>query len=175
VTRRRGEALYRDCIEPKVQCKIGWMFWGSISELYSKGPGLFWEKDWGTISSESYCQHIVPVLAQYIDRTRLILMQDNAKGHAAKATLQYMRECNLIPIYWPANSPDLNPIESLSDKMKDYIEEKYPEIHRSYPRLKAAVCEAWNSITEEDIQDLIKSMHNRCQAVIDADGWHTKD
>jgi ketohexokinase/beta-glucosidase len=175
VTRRRGEALHRDCVEPKVQRKIGWMFWGSISGLYGKGPGLFWEKDWGTITSESYCQHIVPILAQYIDRTRLILMQDNAAGHAAKATLQHMREHNLIPIYWPANSPDLNPIETLWDKIKDYyIQEKYPDIHRSYPRLRAAVCEAWNSITEEDIQDLIKSMHNRCQAVIDAEGWHTK-
>jgi transposase len=101
-------------------------------------------------------------------------MQDNAKGHAAKATKQYMRECGLVPIFWPANSPDLNPIESLWDKIKDYIDKQYPEIHGSYPRLKAAVFEAWNSITEEDIQDLIKSMHDRCQAVIDADGWHTK-
>ena len=89
------------------------MFWGSISGAYSKGPGLFWEKNWESISSESYCQHIVPVLAQYIDRTRLILIQDNAKGHAAIATKQYMRECGLVPILWPANSPDLNPIETL--------------------------------------------------------------
>lgn len=85
-----------------------------------------------------------------------------------------MREYNLIPIFWPANSPDLNPIETLWDKIKDYIQEKYPDIYRSYLRLKAAVCEAWNSIIEEDIRDLIKSMHNRCQAVIDAEGWHTK-
>lgn len=65
------------------------MFWGSISGAYSKGPGLFWEKNWGSISSKSYYQYIVPVLAQYIDRTKLILIQDNAKGHAAMATKQY--------------------------------------------------------------------------------------
>ena len=108
----------------------------------------------------------MPVLAHYIDRTLLILIQDNAKGYTTKATLQYIREHNLIPIFWPASSPDLNPW----DKIKDYIQEKYPNIHSSYPRLREAVCEAWNSITEEDIQDLIKSMHNRCQAVIDAAG-----
>jgi hypothetical protein len=37
VTRRPGEALYRDCVEPKEQRKIGWMFWGCISGLYGKG------------------------------------------------------------------------------------------------------------------------------------------
>ena len=77
-------------------------------------------------------------------------------------------------MFWPANSPNLNLIETLQDKIKDYIKEKYPEIHSSYPRLRATVCEAWNSIIEEDIQGLIKPMHDRCQAVIDAEGWHTK-
>jgi hypothetical protein len=48
------------------------------------------------------------------------------------------------------------------------------DIHASYPRLRTAVCEAWNSITEEDIKYLIKSIHDRCQAVINAEGWHTK-
>ena len=81
-----------------------------------------------------------------------------------------MREHSLIPIYWPANSPEWNLIEILWDEIKEI----YPDIHRSHPRLRVAVCEEWNSITEEDIQDLIKSMHNRCQAVIDAEGWHTK-
>jgi hypothetical protein len=66
----------------------------------------------------------------------------------------------------------LNPIETLWDMMKDYIQEKYPEIHTKYTQLREAVWEAWNSISEEDIKDLIKTMPARCQAVIDADGWH---
>ena len=40
-------------------------------------------------------------------------MQDNAGAHAAKDTLVEMRVQGLIPIYWPANSPDLNPIETV--------------------------------------------------------------
>lgn len=58
--------------------------------------------------------------------------------------------------------------------MKDYIEEQYPDVHRSYSRLREAVIEAWNSITLEQIQELIGTMHERCQAVIDARGGHTK-
>ena len=86
VTRRKGEALHKDCVEPRVSKKIGWMFWGAISGRYGKGPGLFWEKKWGTISEKSYCEHIVPVLEDYVRRTGLVMMQDNATGHVAKGT-----------------------------------------------------------------------------------------
>ena len=101
-------------------------------------------------------------------------MQDNAKPHSAKATLEYMNQRGLIPIFWPSNSPDLNPIETLWDMMKDYIQEKHPDIHTKYAQLRTTVWEAWSSISEEDIRDLIRTMPARCQAVIEAEGWHTK-
>jgi transposase len=78
------------------------------------------------------------------------------------------------PIYWPPNSPDLNPIETLWDKMKDWIQEHYPEVHRSYKRLRNAVQEAWDAITHERIKELIKEMPARCKAVIKAQGAHIK-
>jgi hypothetical protein len=101
-------------------------------------------------------------------------VQDNASGHAVKDTLVYLASFGLRPIYWPANSPDLNPIEDIWEKMKDYIEEHNLEIHRSCPKLRAAVIEAWNAIVHEDILDLIKSMPDRCRAVIAGEGWHTE-
>jgi len=105
---------------------------------------------------------------------RLIFIQDNARGYASKEALEYIRQVGLIPIFWPANSPDLNPIETVWDWIKDYIQERYPQIYRSYKRLREAVIEAWNSITDKQVKDLVKGMHDRCQAVIDADGGHTK-
>jgi transposase len=89
-------------------------------------------------------------------------MQDNAGGHTARDTLAFMAERGLVPIFWPALSPDLNPIKTLWDRIKDIIEEKDPEIYRSYPKLRAAIIEAWNSITDEEVRDLIRSMHDRC-------------
>lgn len=174
VTRRPGEELHRDCTEPKIQRKIGWMFWGCISGLYGKGLGVFWEKQWGTITSDSYLQRIAPLVQQYALHRGLVYMQDNASGHSAKATVQGLETMGIKPIFWPAKSPDLNPIETLWDRIKDYIQEKYPQAHRSYPKLKTAVLEAWDSITNEEVIELIASMPARCKAVIEAEGWHTK-
>ena len=174
VTRRPGEELHRDYVELKEQRKIGWMFWGCISGLYGKGPGIFWEKDWGSITSASYLEHIVPTLEVYMLPRGLIFIQDNASSHSANATIAELQRRGLNPIFWPAKSPDLNPIETLWNRIKDYIQEKYPQIYRSYPQLKAAVLEAWESITDDEVIELIKSMPARCRAVINAGSWHTK-
>jgi transposase len=38
-------------------------------------------------------------------------MQDGAPGHAAAETMQELHERGIYPIFWPAYSPDLNPID----------------------------------------------------------------
>jgi len=101
-------------------------------------------------------------------------MQDNALGYVANDTIIYMATKGLYYIFWLANSPNFNSIEDECEKMKKYIEEKYPEIHRSCKTLREVVKEAWNAVAYENIIDLIKSMLDRCKAVIAAGGWHTE-
>ena len=48
VTRRVGEEWNETCIVDKYPKKSGWMFWGGFNGQ-TKGPCLFWEKEWGTI------------------------------------------------------------------------------------------------------------------------------
>jgi transposase len=43
----------------------------------------------------------------------LRFMQDNAPGHTAGITREDLRERGIYPIFWPAFSPDLNPIETI--------------------------------------------------------------
>jgi hypothetical protein len=116
----------------------------------------------------------MPIIVDYISRGGLIFIQDNTGGHAARDTLVFMREYGLIPIFWPAFLPNLNPIKTLWDRIKDIIEQKDPEIYRSYLRLRAAIIEAWNSIIDEEIRALIGTMYDRYQAIINANGWYTK-
>ena len=44
----------------------------------------------------------------------------------------------------------------------------------NYKTLRKAVTEAWEAIGKIQLDDLIDSMHARCQAVIDVDGKATK-
>jgi ketohexokinase/beta-glucosidase len=108
------------------------MFWGCFNGV-TKGPGIFWEKDWGWIGQESYCAHIVPIIDGWMRiNPGLQLMQDGAPGHAAGDTQVDLKERGITPLFWPAFSLDLNPIETVWNWMKDYIEAKYPEEDCTY-------------------------------------------
>lgn len=102
-------------------------------------------------------------------------MQDNASSHAGRRTQEVLRQLGIHPIFWPAFSPDLNPIESLWDLIKDWITGKYiMEDLKNYKTLRKALSEAWQSIGQAQLDHLIESMPARCAAVIAAKGEHTK-
>ena len=102
-------------------------------------------------------------------------MQDGAPGHASQNTIHELAERGIYPISWPAFSPDLNPIEMVWNWMKDWIQERYPEDHQlSYDALREVVRAAWEAVPESFLSGLIESMQARCQAVIEAEGGHTK-
>ncbi len=151
------------------------MFWGTISIRYGRHKGIFWEKDWETINEGSYSGIIIPLVQEILqEHPDLQFQQANAPAHSGLFTKEVLQSVGIIPIFWPANSPDLNPIKTVWNEMKDYIQKHYPETHWSLRRLQQEVQEAWESITHERIKELIRSMPDRCQAVIDARGGDTK-
>jgi transposase len=154
------------------------MFWGCFHG-YTKGPSLFWEKDWGSIREETYRAKIIPLVDGWIQLKRhegvpLIFMQDSAPSHVARGTIQDLEERGIICMRWPAFSPDLNPIEMVWNWMKDWIQERYDDTLRGSDALREAIIAAWNAVTEAYLNELLESMPARCQAVIDANGLHTR-
>jgi transposase len=152
------------------------MFWGSFYGSIKAGS-VFWEKKWGTITQHTYKEHIIPLLVETTtEHSGLLFMQDNAPAHAAKSVIQELKRLGITVMTWPAYSPDLNPIETLWNWMKDWIHWHYTEdqLKNSYDKLKQAVYNAWNAIPESLLASIIDTMHERCQDVINADGGHTK-
>lgn len=123
----------------------------------------------------SYSEHVIPIIHGWTSlHPELEVMQDNASGHAAKATIAEMQERGIRMVEWPAYSPDLNPIETVWDWMKDWIDEQYGEKKLNYNQLRIAVKDAWDAVPGDFLNKLIEDMPNRCKAVIAAKGKITK-
>jgi transposase len=103
----------------------------------------------------------------------MVLMQDGAPGHSAEYTMQELRDRNITVISWLTYSPDLNPIETLWNRMKDTLQAQYPD-KMTYDQLRAAVKAVWDAIPDDDVRALIRTMRQRCEAVIVANGLHTR-
>ena len=76
-------------------------------------------------------------------------------------------------LLWPAQSPDLNPIEHLWDYIKKKLGE-YEQPPKGMLELWERIQEEWNKIPKEVCQNLIESMPRRVADVIKAKGGNTK-
>jgi hypothetical protein len=101
-----------------------------------------------------------------------MLMEDGATGHKAKLSASFLAQSKIDKIpNWPPQSPDLNPIENVWKVLKTNIQELY------HPKLvnemKEALKQAWEDFPREVLLDILASMPNQMQAVIDACGGPT--
>lgn len=89
----------------------------------------------------------------------MLFMHDNAKPHASRHTAEEMTARGITVIPWPPYSPDLNPIEKVWNKMKDYLQQKWPQVSTSYDVNRRRVTEAWNEVGRPFLRDQIESIH----------------
>ena len=179
ITRQPGEEILTDCIVERIRHLKGWMFWGAFCGD-DKGPSLVWDKAWGSINATTYQEHTVPIIDGYVRLLKLQgkddvqFMQDGAPGHSASETRQLLQSLGIILIFWPAFSPDLNPIETLWGLMKDWIDKHYPEPTANYDYIHERVIAAWAAIGSETLNSILDTMKERCEDVIRVKGSHTR-
>ena len=103
----------------------------------------------------------------------LIYQQDNAPCHKAKVVMKWFEKRKVPLLPWPAQSPDLNPIEHLWDELDRRVRAHNP-IPSNLTELKVVLQEEWVKIPPPVYQKLILSMKNRVAAVIAAKGAPTR-
>ena len=183
VTRHAQEEFHEDCLVPKFQNKNSVMIWGAICGASggTTSPVVVWQKqDWGNINAQTYCEHVIsPVLYPYwYDVSQeegfwCYVLEDGASAHRAKATQAVRDEYGMESLIWVASSPDLNPIEAIWRKIKVRLN-KRADRATTAEGVCRQIQEEWAKLTRSEILELVDSMPDHIQAVIAANGGHTK-
>ncbi len=171
VWRKGGEAHSPSCLKSSVKFAQSVMISGAMSSA-GVGPLCFLKTNVTAPVYQIFLEHfMLPSADQLFKDADLIFQQDLAPVHTAKSTKSWLSDHGVDVLDWPANSPDLNPIENLWGIVKRKMRNKRP---KNADELKAAVKETWASIPPQQCHKLITSMPRRIEAVIKAKGAPTK-
>ncbi len=157
----------------EVQCEVSIlkvMIWATMPSA-GVGPLCFLKS---TVNAAIYPDILEHFMLSSADKlygdADFIFQQDLAPAYTAKGTKIWFNDHGVTVLDWPANSPDLNPIENLCGIVKRKMRDTRPN-NEDY--LKAAIKATWASITPEQCHRLIFSMPCRIDAVIHAKGGPT--
>ncbi|GFY12692.1 transposable element Tcb1 transposase [Trichonephila clavipes] len=92
-------------------------------------------------------------------------------GSGANLVDEFLESEDIKRIPWPANSPDLNPIENLWDYLGRAIARRHPP-PRDVNGLKTALLEEWSLIPQTVINNVISSLKTRCDMCVRVRGDH---
>ncbi len=171
VWRKCGEAQNPCCLKSSVKFPQSVMIWAAMSSA-GVGPLCFLKSTVNAAIYQEILEHyMLPSADKLYGDADFIFQQDLTPAHTAKGTKSWFNDHGVTVLDWPANSPDMNPIENLwgfvKRKMRDTRLNNADE-------LKATVKETWASIPPQQCHKLITSMPRRIEAVIKAKGAPTK-
>ncbi len=171
VWRKSGEAQNPCCLKSSVKFPQSVMIWAAMSSA-GVGPLCFLKSTVNAAIYQEILEHfMLPSADKLYGDADFIFQQDLAPAHTAKGTKSWFNDHGVTVLDWPANSPDLNPIENLWGIVKRKMRDTRPN---NADELKATVKETWASIPPQQCHKLIASMPRRIEAVIKAKGAPSK-
>ena len=105
--------------------------------------------------------------AQNMYRKGWHLQQDNNLKHISHIAKKFIAENRIHMIDWPSNSPDLNLIKNVWQIIKNNVEKRMPQ---NVDELARFMVEEWEAIPQEVVNNLISSMKDRCESVLEKNG-----
>jgi hypothetical protein len=194
VFRKPGEELKEDCLNRSVKSgRVCIMVWASFTaHSVSKLVVLSRSGQRAEEYMETLMEGLIPFIASMfplpdpetlniIEPQRFVFMHDNAPCHKPASVQALLGKYHIPVMTWPAQSPDLNPIENLWKDFKARFHKRFIELGLRHSASKEAIKrfgellkETWESQGLELAQALVKSMPQRVLAVIEAKGGSTK-
>jgi len=161
------------------------------------GPGPLIVCDAGNINADRYLEILKDGVVTFVDKLlevppgadsvvvagddTFLFMHDNAPCHTATKVKKFLDKRRIPTMKWPAQSPDLNPIENLWTDFKERFHARCaylgikPSTHSEVlEKCVDILRELWREQGTELIMKLIESMPRRVAAVIAAREGHTK-
>ena len=106
------------------------------------------------------------------------MVEDNAPYHKGVLNKTITSSYGVRKLQFPANTPDLNPIENVSHIFKQRLRKRFAEDEQARPHTEDALWEAmreeWDAIPQSTIDRLVDGMPRRIVAVVDSNGSHIK-
>ena len=173
VRRRQGEEYKPECILPTIKHPPSLMIWGCMA---AHGVGRFHIVD-GMMNGTKYRMVLEEKMLRsardlFADGSPWFFQDDNAPCHRAKLVKKWLEDNGVTRIDWPAQSPDLNPIENLWHRIGVIVSREKPKTKRE---LTECLIAAWHRvITPAELEKLVSSMPRRIAAVIANKGWPSK-
>jgi transposase len=152
----------------------GLMVWGCMT---SKGVGYLCKIE-GIMDQHLYKTILEEDLNETmefyeLDPQEVIFQHDNDPKHKSKSVQKWLSEQEFDVLPWPAQSPDLNPIEHLWSEVKRKLN-KFSSPPKGILELWERIQVTWNEISPQTCQNLFASMPRRVSDVIKAKGRWTK-
>jgi len=175
IRRTKLERFHPDCIAPTVKHGGGSLMVWACFRWNKLGPIIVVD---GTMDSRKYIDILENQLCPFWknmkrQRSSLWFQDDGAPCHRSGFVKNWKIENGIKALPWPAQSPDLNPIEHLWNIVKRKIQKRRP-LPRNLDQLKDAIYEEWRSIDGLILKKLVSSMPSRIQYVIRRKGYQTK-
>jgi transposase len=147
------------------------MFWGCFSKK-GLGPLVALE---GSQTAETYVGLLEDVLLPELQAAGgpMIFMQDNAPCHKAKRVNDFFGTHDIDTLEWPAQSPDMNPIENLWAIIKARRQKKFGT-PKTKSDLITQIFDIWDNIEDSLVEKLADSANKRVSEVLRLNGKISK-
>lgn len=171
VWRSANERYDKKCILASVKHDQKLMVWGCFT---AHGVGDL-HRIVGIMDKHVYhsvlVHHFRPSANRLFPNGDYIFQQDNDPKHTAIINKDYVKNKNIPTMRWPAQSPDLNPIENLwsilDRRLKDRKVNTLDELFKTLQ-------DGWNKLDTDLLTRLCDSMPHRIEAVLHSKGMPTK-